>query len=629
MCGIAGKAIFGRGAIEPHELEAMGEAINHRGPDDKGIYLSSDRKVGLSFRRLSIIDLSKAGNQPMSYAGRYQIIFNGEIYNYLQLRQQLEKLGYRFRSRTDTETILALYDRYGKSMLGKLRGMFAFAIYDEKKKTLFLARDRVGKKPLKYYFDSQVFLFASELKAILTQREYKRQVDETAIHHYLTYQYVPTPKTGFRGISKLEAAHWLEIDCKSGRLTKQRYWRLDYAKKLTLSPGEWQQQILAKLEEAVRLRLISDVPLGALLSGGIDSSAVVAMMSRHSKAPVKTFSIGFEEERFSELKYARMIAKRFKTKHTELIVKPDTIESLPLLVRQYEEPYADSSALPTYYVSKLTRQFVTVALNGDGGDENFAGYSRYSVQKFALAYENFRLLHRAVARPVTAAFYRVVRNTFAERASRFAETMSKDYARRYVNYICYFTNRAKERLYTERFRNLMEGQNSEDLLAARFTEAQTSDRMDQTLYADFVSYLPDDLLVKMDIATMAHSLEGRSPFLDHELLELTAKMPFDLKLKGRNQKKYILKQALRGILPEEVMFRSKMGFGVPIEAWFKGKLHGYAKKVLTSRKFTDRDLFRREAIEEILQQHQDTKINFANQIWALLTLALWFEEYFN
>ncbi len=629
MCGIAGKVSFTRRGVTELSLHAMGKAIIHRGPDDAGTYMSDDKKVGFAFRRLAIIDLSAKGHQPMPYKNRYSIVFNGEIYNYQMLRRELKKKGVKFVSQTDTEVILALYDRYKEKVVDHLRGMFAFAIYDEKEKVLFCARDRVGKKPFKYYYDGQVFLFASELKAILTQKEYTRAPDYEAIHHYLTYQYVPAPMTGFKGIKKLKPGHTLTVDVARNAIKEKRYWHLDYSKKLQLTEPEWKERILAKLEESVKLRMIADVPLGAFLSGGIDSSAVVAMMSKHSIHPVKTFSIGFKEAKFSELSYARQVAEKFGTDHTEFIVTPDAIETLPLLVRHYEEPYADSSALPSYYVSKLTRDHVTVALNGDGGDENFAGYPWYSIQKFVLQYDRLQALHRATAQPVARMVSRLMKNTFTNRVDRFAQTLSLPYAERYANYICYFPDNAKQRLYTDEFAEKVRDKKSAELIAQAFADARTPDKLDQTLYADITTYLPDDLLVKVDIATMAVSLEGRSPFLDHEMLELTAKMPFDLKLKGMNQKKYILKEALRGILPDEVMFRKKMGFGVPIEQWFRGDLDGYIRNILLSDRSASRGLFRRPEIAAIIQAHQSTSVNYATQLWALLTLELWFREYFD
>ncbi|MCI0532711.1 asparagine synthase (glutamine-hydrolyzing), partial [bacterium] len=402
MCGITGKISLNSRTVNPADIEKMNGAIQHRGPDDGGIYLSPDQKTGLGHRRLSIIDLSPLGHQPMQYLNRYRIVFNGEIYNFREKRAKLEKEGYVFTSHSDTEIILALYDKHKEDCLEHLRGMFAFAIYDEVEKILFCARDRVGKKPFKYYLDDNVFMFASELKAILTQPEYIKEPDLNAIHHYLTLQYVPAPLTGFKSIKKLEPAHYLILNLKTKELKKERYWRLDYSHKLQLSEREWEKQILEKLEESVRLRMISDVPLGAFLSGGIDSSAVVAMMAQHSDKPIKTFSIGFKEQKYNELPYARLVAEKFKTNHTEFIVEPNALEVLPFLVHHYEEPYADSSALATYYVSKLTREYVTVALNGDGGDENFAGYTRYAAFQISNLLDRFDILNKAFGKPLTA-----------------------------------------------------------------------------------------------------------------------------------------------------------------------------------------------------------------------------------
>jgi asparagine synthase (glutamine-hydrolysing) len=629
MCGIAGKISFSDKNIPPQDIEAMNEAIRHRGPDDGGVYLSPDQKVGLGHRRLAIIDLSPLGHQPMRYLDRYEIVFNGEIYNFQKERDALEKDGYTFASHSDTEVILALYDKYREKCLDHLRGMFAFAIYDEQEQTLFCARDRVGKKPFKYYLDDHVFLFASELKAILTQPEYRKEPDYLAIHHYLTLQYVPAPLTGFIDIKKLEPAHSLTIDLKTKTIRKERYWKLDYSHKLRLSEAEWKKRLIMKLEESVKLRMISDVPIGAFLSGGIDSSAIVALMAKNSKAPIKTFSIGFEEEKYNELRYAKIVAEKFKTDHTEFIVKPDAIELLPMLVRQYEEPFADSSALPTYYVSKLTRNHVTVALNGDGGDENFAGYTRYSAFQVSTLLDRLDWLNRLIGVPITRLLARSIRNTFFDRLHRFSKSLSDDYRRRYLSYTAYFTNEQKATLYTKQFREKMRGQDTYAVIASRFQESGSKNRTEQAVYADFVTYLPEDLMTKVDIATMTVALEGRSPFLDHELLELSARIPFGLKLKGLNNKKYILKEALRGIVPDEVMFRPKMGFGVPIDAWFRGELKDYAREKLLDGQLVKRNLFKRSAIESILHAHASTGVNFSPHIWALLTLELWFEEYFD
>lgn len=627
MCGIAGKISFST-SVTPQAVEAMCDAIKHRGPDDSGVYLSPDQKVGLGHRRLAIIDLSPLGHQPMRYLDRYELVFNGEIYNFQEKRVMLEKEGYTFQSHSDSEVILALYDKYKEKCVDHLRGMFALAIYDEKEQVLFCARDRVGKKPFKYFYDGNVFLFASELKAILTQPEYTKEVDYEAIHHYLTLQYVPAPMTGFLGIKKLEPAHYLVLDFKTKTLKKERYWKLDYSKKIELPEAEWEKRILEKLEESVKLRMISDVPLGAFLSGGVDSSAIVAMMAKHSKQPVKTFSIGFKEEKYNELPYARKIAEKFKTDHTEFIVEPHAIDVLPLLVRQYEEPFADSSALPTYYVSKLTREHVTVALNGDGGDENFAGYTRYAAFKSSLFLENFSWLAKLIGIPVTHFLKNLFKTTLFDRVYRLTKSLAVDYRERYMGFTSYFTNEQKERLYTDIFRRKIKGVNTYRMVAEQFLKSGSKDKTEQAVYADFALYLPEDLLVKVDIASMTVALEGRSPFLDHEFLEMTAKIPFDLKLKGFNDKKYILKKALRYLLPHEVLYRPKMGFGVPIDAWFRGELREYTEKKLLEGELVTRNLFRKEAIKELLHTHTTTQINFSPQIWALLTLELWFEEYF-
>lgn len=627
MCGIAGKISL-NGTVSTQSVELMCDAIKHRGPDDAGTYLSPDQKVALGHRRLAIIDLSPLGHQPMRYMNRYEIVFNGEIYNFQEKRALLEKEGYSFRSHSDTEVILALYDKYGTQCLEHLRGMFSLAIYDEEKRVLFAARDRVGKKPFKYFFDGETFLFASELKAILTQPEYIREPDFVAIHHYLTLQYVPAPMTGFKGIKKLEPGHFLLLDLKSKTLEKKRYWKLDYSEKLDLSEEEWKQRIIDTLEEAVRLRMISDVPIGAFLSGGVDSSAIVALMARNSAQPIKTFSIGFKEEKYNELPYARQVAEKFGTEHTEFIVEPKAIELLPMLVRQYEEPFADSSALPTYYVSKLTREHVTVALNGDGGDENFAGYTRYSAFQVSNMLDRFDALNRAVGKPLTTLLARHIQTTFFDRLNRFSLSLSDDYRRRYLSYTAYFTNEQKSSLYTEAFKKQVRDIDTYDIIAHEFENSGSKNRTEQAVYADFATYLPEDLLAKVDIATMAVSLEGRSPFLDHILLELSAKIPLNLKLKGLNNKKYILKEALRGILPDEVMDRPKMGFSIPIDQWFRAELKDYAAEKLLSGELVKQNIIRKEYVARIIDQHSRTRVNYANHLWALLTLELWLEEYF-
>lgn len=578
----------------------MTAAIAHRGPDGEGIYMSSDGKVGLGHRRLAIIDLSPAGAQPMNYKDRYWIVFNGEIYNFQEEKRSLEERGYQFNSHSDTEVILALWDAYQEKCLDHLRGMFAFALYDAHEQILFCARDRVGKKPFKYYLDSNVFLFASELKAILTQPEYQREPDPLAIEHYLTLQYCPASLTGFKNIKKLEPGHYLKVDIKQGKVEKKRYWQLDFSNKLNLTEEEWEERILNQLREATRLRLVSDVPLGAFLSGGLDSSAVVGLMSELGPSPVKTFSIGFSEGSHNELPYARVVADYFKTDHTEFVVTPKTAEILPEIARHYEEPFADSSAIPSWYVSQLTRAHVTVALNGDGGDENFAGYDRYSIQKFSLWYERRKWLQR-LGRGAAGLARSFRPTTLTDRAARFAHTAQEDYRARYLNYVAYFPpSQATREWFWQKF------------------NTHVQERLDQTLLLDIETYLPDDLLVKIDMATMAHSLEGRSPFLDHKFMELCAQVPIDLKLRGLTRRKYILKKAVGRLLPTDVIKRPKHGFSVPIAAWLRRELKDFAYHTLRNN----------EVGKQLLDEHNRTRVNQASRIWALLMLELWQREYF-
>lgn len=627
MCGIAGKVRFAGPPVAEADVIRMRDTLAHRGPDDAGLYLSPDRRVGLGNRRLAILDLSPRGHQPMNYQNRYWITFNGEIYNFLDKKRKLEREGFTFHSDTDTEVILALYVQYKEKCIQHLRGMFAFAIYDEQEQVLFCARDRLGKKPFKYYVDNNVFLFASELKAILTQPEYHTEIDYTAVHHYLTLQYVPAPLTGFKNIHKLEPGHWLKIDIKQRQLQKERYWQLHFEPKLNLSEREWQEQILAKLRESVRLRLISDVPLGALLSGGLDSSAIVALMSEGT-SQVRTFSIGFKETTHNELPYAREVAKRFGTQHTEFIVEPKAIEVLPTLIEHFEEPFADSSALPTYYLSTMTRQHVTVALNGDGGDENFAGYPRYSVQKFALWYQHAHSLHRALLAPIITGANRLFPTPLLEKARRFSDTLCLPYTRRYAAYIGYFLQHQKRSLYADDFSEKLDAPPTEDLLAQVFSQSKASDKLDQTLFTDVNTYLPDDLLVKMDIASMAVGLEARSPLLDHELMELTASMPSSLKLKGFLQGKYIFRKALHDILPPSALERRKQGFSPPLAAWLRGELKEFLYDTLLSSSSITHSFLKAPVMQELTNQHLQRHADHSKSLWVLLMLELWMRRFF-
>ena len=552
--------------------------------------------------------------------GRLRITFNGEIYNFRELRADLERRGHHFRSQSDTEVILAAYQEFGASCLERLNGMFAFAIWDRQERTLLLARDRVGKKPLYYRLDRDGIAFASEPKAFQAEPGFVAKPDLAAIDWYLSYQYVPVPLSALEGLSRLEPGHYLTV--RDGKIEKQQYWRLRFATKRPISEADAAEELLHRLDAAVRQRLISDVPLGAFLSGGIDSGSIVALMARAGGGRVKTFSIGFEEDAYNELPFARLVAERYGTDHHEFIVRPDAVEVLPRLAWHYNEPYADSSAIPTFYLSELTRRHVTVALNGDGGDESFAGYDRYLALKLAARYEHVpRALRRCIEMALSALPAAGVRTTLG-RARRFAEAMSLPSTRRYARWMMHFTDDVKDRLCTSAFREAAGTRDAAELLLRRYRETDAPDLVDATLDVDVQTYLPDDLLVKVDIATMAHGLEARSPLLDYQVMEFAASLPSSFKLHGR-VKKHILRKAVGALLPPAILQRPKMGFGVPIEHWFRAELRGFARDVLLSRRALDRGYFAAGVIVRMLDDHASGAANWHYQLWNLLMLEMW------
>jgi asparagine synthase (glutamine-hydrolysing) len=624
MCGITGIVRADEAPIDRHLLEQMNEAIRHRGPDEDGFYLNDG--VGLAIRRLSIIDL-KTGQQPIHNRDRSKwLVFNGEIYNYRELREKLEKLGHEFYTNSDTEAVIAAYDQYGTECPKHLRGMFAFAIWDEREKSLFLARDRVGKKPLLYAQTPNQLLFASEFSALVLHPDVSRDVDYEAIHHYLSFICVPAPLTAYRAIRKLEPAHWLLW--RNGEIKTERYWQLDFSNKVSLSETEAGERAIELLREAVRIRLMSEVPLGAFLSGGIDSSAVVALMAQESSDPVKTFSIGFEEQDFSELHHARRVAEYVGAEHHEFVVRPDAMEVLPMLVEHYGEPFADSSAIPSYYVSRETRRYVTVALNGDGGDECFAGYERYAAMNLAQSYAAIPgVLREGVignAAKALPAFQS--RGNPIGKAQRFLAAASLSPIERYLRWISAFDEGAKLSLYTEGFRQETANFSTPGIIAPWLAKANGSGIVDAALLTDTMTYLPNDLLVKMDIASMSVSLEARSPFLDHVLMEFAASLPEKLKLR-RLTTKYLLKQVLKKLVPAENLTRRKMGFGVPIGYWFRGVMQPFLRETLLSDKALSRGLFQPEKVRRIVDEHVEHKVDHSHRLWSLLMLELWFERF--
>lgn len=626
MCGICGKInINNREVVDARLIHKMTEVLKHRGPDDEGIYINGN--VGIGHRRLSIIDLSKDARQPMSNEDKsIWIVCNGEIYNFQELRKVLEKKGHIFCSRSDTEVIIHLYEELGTDCVEKLRGMFAFCIWDEKRKRLFLARDRIGQKPLNYAIKNGNIIFASEIKSILQDPEISREVDINALDSYLTYQYVPAPETMFSGINKLPPAHSLVWE--NGKIKIERYWNLNFQNKINMAEDEFCQRILDLLTEATKIRLVSDVPLGVFLSGGIDSSAIVGLMSKLSSHPVKTFSIGFEEETFNELKYARKVAKIFATDHHEYIVKPEALNILPKIIWHFNEPFADSSCIPTYYLSKMTRQEVTVALNGDGGDETFAGYERYVANKIANIYN---LIPQSIRKNLVSFITTVLpestrRKDFIKRFKRFAKANDSSRERRYARWMSIFDDDLKSNLYSEKLKNRLKGIDSWNYLLDVYRQSDANNFIDATLFVDIMTYLPGDLLVKIDISSMANSLEARSPFLDHKLMEFAASIPSNLKLKGWTTK-YLLKKALTKILPKDILNRRKAGFGVPIGTWFRQELKDYAYDILLSEKSLKRGYFKKEAIKRILDEHTKGKIDHGARIWSLINFELWHQMF--
>jgi asparagine synthase (glutamine-hydrolysing) len=638
MCGIAGVvSLSGNRACSA--LDAMTDALRHRGPDTSGAW--SDERCGLGHRRLSIIDLSPAGRQPLANEdGTVRITFNGEIYNYRTLRSELAARGHRFRTQTDTETIVHAYEQWGTECVARLRGMFAFGIWDQRRRRLFLARDRAGKKPLFYTERPDRFLFASELQGLLADPDVPREVDLAGVDAYLSWGFVPAPGTAFRGIRKLPPAHSLTLDLTpEGPVTRvERYWRLRYDPKLHLAEDEAAEMLRERLTEAVRLRMVSDVPLGAFLSGGIDSSVVVGLMARLSGRRVKTFAIGYEEADFSELAHARRIAERWGTEHHELVVRPDALGILPALVRHYGEPFADASAIPTFHVSRITRASVTVALNGDGGDECFAGYPRYRQHHLAERLRQVpgtRFLYDGFDRSGCMAIACQLASRFAGGShggkswvgalAKRALAVACDPARRYARWLSCFKEAEKQALYSGEMRSLLCGPRPDAWLDSLFAETAGLHPVDAAMAIELRSKLPYDLLVKVDVASMAHGLEARSPFLDHEVMELAARLPVDLKLRGKTAK-YLLLRTFADLLPEENVRRPKMGFDLPIGRWFRGPLRELLCDSLLDERALGRGYFQPHAIRSLVTGHLEGRADHSLPLWNLLMLELWFRE---
>jgi asparagine synthase (glutamine-hydrolysing) len=622
MCGISGIFHLDQRPVDRDLLRRMNDTLIHRGPDGSGLFV--DGNIGLGHRRLSIIDLH-TGDQPMATPeGDLQVVFNGEIYNFLEIKAELEKRGHVFRTRSDTETLLHGYREWGEEFVAHLRGMFAIALWDTRAKKLLLVRDRLGKKPLYYYFDGARLVFGSEMKALLADESIPRELDPQALDAYLSFGYVPSPLGIFKGMRKLPPAHLAVCDAKG--MDIRCYWDLDMSHGGEDIPEERAVEELREVfDEAVRLRMISDVPLGAFLSGGVDSSAVVAAMAGMTNEPVRTAAIGFSEKRFNELEYARVVAERYHTDHNEFVVEPDALGILDRLVWHFDEPFADSSAIPTWYVSQMARQKVTVALSGDGGDETFAGYTqRYAMNRFENEWRN-RLpdfARRGVLGPLARLYPRADFLPRPLRLKSFMTNLALPVEQAYFRDMSfYFKPEAKARLLRADVASTMQD-GAADVLGDHFARNRNPDVTSRVQYVDIKTYLPEDILVKVDRMSMAHSLEVRAPILDHKVMEYAARLPSSLKLRG-NEGKYIFKKMNETRLSGDILYRKKQGFSIPLAAWLRGGLKDKAHDALFGREADLAELFDMNYVSDLWERHQSNRQDNATPLWGLVMLGLW------
>jgi len=625
MCGITGYIdLFDRTSRRDATersiiLDRMCRVIRHRGPDDQGVMVEPG--VALGMRRLSIIDLA-GGHQPISGEdGSITVVFNGEIYNFREIQPKLEARGHTFKTHSDTEAIVHAYEEYGADCVKDLRGMFAFAIWDDKSRTLFIARDRTGKKPLYYTTTSAgTFVFGSELKSLLEHPDVEPELDPKALDTYFTLGYIPDPLSIFRNVHKLPPGHHLTLI--NGRVTVKQYWDFEFRKGPPRSEADYLDELRALLDESVRLRLISDVPLGAFLSGGIDSSTVVGLMARNMDQPVKTFSIGFHEDSYNELQFARLTAKKFNTDHHEFFVTPDICSVVDELVWHFDEPFADSSAIPTYMVSKLAREHVTVILSGDGGDELFAGYTRYVIERKRGGFERLpRSLREGIMRPLSEHL------PHSAWGRNYLHNVSLDPVARYLDSVSVFTTLNRKELYTSDFAASIGTQGYVNRLFQELAnQVTTGEAVDKLLYIDSRTYLPGDILTKVDRMSMAVSLEARAPLLDHKLIDFVTSIPASLKLSGM-ETKYLFKQAVKDIVPSEILNRPKQGFGVPIQEWINLQLKSRIRDTLSDTRTQQRGYINSDFLNVLLDEHERGRRDHSMRLWALLMFELWHRQF--
>ena len=622
MCGICGKVnIDTEKKVHEEEIIRMRDTMVKRGPDDAGIYVKEN--IGLGHRRLSIIDLEMS-HQPMSNEQRtIWIVYNGEIYNFRELRDDLLKKGHKFKTKGDTEVIIHLYEEYGKGCLSKLRGMFAFAIWDSRDRILFMARDRIGIKPLHYFFDEKVFLFGSEIKSILADESYrvKKEIDLHSLHYYFSFLCVPDPQSIFKGIKKLLPGHSLTL--KDGRITLEKYWDISFDDEEAKPESFYCERLVELLKESVQMRLVSDVPLGAFLSGGIDSSSVVAMMSGLVDTPIKTFSIGFCEEEYNEADDARIVADFFKTDHTEFILNPkDIFDIIPQLLLFFDEPFADASALPTYYVSRLARDHVTVVLSGDGGDELFGGYPwRQKRPGYQLALNRLPNNIKKGLKSIARFFPNGIKGT------NYLKHIDMPYERYVLNAKAVYNETERRCLYSPELIDHLQNIDPYSYHLRYLDQSRSRSWMNRMMEYDLKTYLPNDILTKVDRMSMFHSLEARVPLLDHKVVEFAAKIPASLKIKNRVSK-YIFKKAMEDTLPKEILYKRKQGFNLPLETWLRKDLKKEITEVILSGDTGKTRMFNRDYIEKILKEFFDGNDRCDYKIWELYVFELWYQKVF-
>ena len=619
MCGITGIIdLIDRREISRALLTQMNDRQVHRGPDEHGIHLEAG--VGLGHRRLSIIDLS-SGQQPLYNEDRsVVVVYNGEIYNFHSLATELKALGHRFATHCDTEVIVHAWEQWGEDCLHRLRGMFAFAIWDRNTETIFLARDRLGIKPLYYaHLPDGRLLFASELKALRLHPDTPRDLDPYAIEDYFSYGYIPEPRTIIKGINKLEPGHFIKARRSEAFPTPVKYWDVAFGTHLNITEHDASDELIERIREATKIRMIADVPLGAFLSGGVDSSAVVALMSQLSHEPVKTCSISFDDPQFNEAAYAQLVADRYATSHRVEQIDPNDFDLVDRLAAIYDEPYADSSAMPTFRVCELARKSVTVALSGDGGDENLAGYRRYRWHTYE---ERLRSmlplgLRRSVFGPLGSAYPKLDWAPKVLRAKTTFESLARSSVEAYFHSVSILPDEMRKRLFSASLLSELQGYNGAHVLQTQAAQAPSDHPLSLVQYLDMKTYLVGDILTKVDRASMANSLEVRVPLLDHELVDWISCLPPGLKLRGR-EGKYILKKGLEPLLPESILYRPKMGFAVPLANWFRGVLSQRVRDALLGPTLNDTGLFDRSYLETIVTQHQSGRRDFSAPIWTML-----------